>query len=213
MKIFSPVNHQATPPLTNPAHLLWHSGEEWRRSCSRPGYVLDSDCPGEGPKTALTNTRSSFQVLFAAHCLMLPIRSHSQRTSWRKMRAAAARGGRIGGGGEGGCGLLNGSWRISFFVFQNLYQREINAHHLCSAGDDDILWKTWSRDQGESVGDQSVRYWVCRWTFHWECLQSRWNFPSRSWTPLFTRVFLTRTTTINIQIFKGCWRKKEGFIL
>lgn len=99
MKIFSPVNHQATPPLTNPAHLLWHSGEEWRRSCSRPGYVLDSDCPGEGPKTALTNTRSSFQVLFAAHCLMLPIRSHSQRTSWRKMRAAAARGGRIGGRG------------------------------------------------------------------------------------------------------------------
>lgn len=130
MKIFSPVNHQATPPLTNPAHLLWHSGEEWRRSCSRPGYVLDSDCPGEGPKTALTNTRSSFQVLFAAHCLMLPIRSHSQRTSWRKMRAAAARGGRIGGrGGAAGSSTVHEGFP---FLFSKICTRERSMLITCA---------------------------------------------------------------------------------
>lgn len=208
MKIFSPVNHQATPPLTNPAHLLWHSGEEWRRSCSRPGYVLDSDCPGEGPKTALTNTRSSFQ-------------SSSLLTAWCCPFAVTVRG-RLGGRwelqlqGEGGLGGGRGAAGSSTvhegfpFLFSKICTRERSMLITCAQ---QAMMIYCERHEAEIKESQSVRYWVCRWTFHWECLQSRWNFPSRSWTPLFTRVFLTRTTTINIQIFKGCWRKKEGFIL
>lgn len=49
-----------------------------------------------------------------------------------------------GGGGEGGSSTVHEGFPFLFFSFcfpisQNLYQEEINADHLSSAGDEDIL--------------------------------------------------------------------------
>lgn len=109
-------------------------------------------------------------LFFTSHCLTEPIRSDRWTSSTSLQLQGEDKW--VGVGGSS----LNGSWRISFsFLFSKISTRKrwTVIGRPSAGGDDDggdILWKPRisRRDQTGRAGRrlfQSVRYWVCRWTF------------------------------------------------
>lgn len=117
-------------------------------------------------KTTLRNTCWQ-QTLFipvlkglCSLCLSLPDVAHSQYIYKKFERSVTLQ--------------LNGSWRISFsffFLFQNL--KSVPERDQCSSA---VLSRRWwwrytvkamnqSQRSNQESRSESVRYWVCRWTF------------------------------------------------
>ncbi len=186
MKIFPdppPVNHNPALPPTNHTCPWRHSGEEWRRSCSRLSAQLRTgvarllrtrmskmDWCVDGPKPWGTRmlTENAFPSSPQRSLLSLPLTAWcSPFAVYLEEDECCSCKGREGGGSS----TVHEGFPFSFFFskISNLYQKEINAHRLSSAADDDILWKPWisRRDQPRRASRrlESVRYWVCRWTF------------------------------------------------